>query len=555
MKKTAIILLCAVILVIPTVIAIANYSHVKYAPAGEKDVTKIVIEDVDGVVTTFDRGVSEERTDEVIALFFRLNSHKTEIIAVPDTVLQDKAYLVTISTNVKSEEYRYYFSMDPNLCYLFGPDGKSYQLGPDDAAEFLSSDLARCYYENSSLPALMLSGTYEVAPRDASWTYKNFRGDAIVSDVTGVVSTAEQNFTEDVIFALSYETEPDYFGVKVTDSSGEVIFDDQKSNLGSFSVDSEKTVFVEVTSKWYEDESRNYSGEAVYSFGAQISPSPSFRLSADTVVSGGFLTVTGKNVADPASVTLTVESDVEFTWPEKFAPKFYQEEDLVRAIVPVPVIPDGAYKFTFTSSGASQTLLVNVTNLFRPESAMNVTAEKEAECLSEAAKTEFETLVEELAKTDIAGKKFDGNFLSGGESYTSWVIRSFGSLVLVNPSGETGTAVNSFDNNGIDVQYGWAADVSALNSGSVAYVGETAFTGRIVVISHGYGVKTWYWNLSDTSVSEGDFVEKGATVGHAGSTGLTDMVYGGVHLALSVNGCFVDPSVTWSSGITFPEFN
>ncbi|MBR3422962.1 MAG: M23 family metallopeptidase, partial [Clostridia bacterium] len=529
MKKTAIILLCAVILVIPTVIAIANYTHVKYAPAGEKDVTRVVIEDVDGVVTTYDREESEQRTDEVTAMFFRLNSHKTEIIAVPDTVLQDKAYLVTISTNVKSEEYRYYFSMDPNLCYLFGPDGKSYQLGPDDAAEFLSSDLSRCYYDNSSLPTLMLSGEYKVAPSEASWTYKNFRGDAIVSDVTDVVSSAEQNFTEDVIFSLTYETEPDYFGIKVTDSNGEVIFDDQKSNIGSFTVDTQKTVYVEVTSKWYEDESRSYFGEAVYSFGAQLSPAPAFRLSAETVVGGGFLTVTGKNVADPASVTMSVDSDTDFTWPDKFTPEFYQDGDLVRAVVPVPVIPDGAYRFTFTSSGAAQTLLVNVTNVFRPESAMNVTAEKEAECLSDAAKTEFENLVEELSKTNIAGKKFDGNFLSGGESYTSWVIRNFGSVVLVNPTGETGASVKSFDNNGIDVQYGWAADVSALNGGAVVYTGETAFTGKIVVISHGMGVKTWYWNLSDISVSTGDDVQKGDTVGHAGSTGLTDMVYGGVH--------------------------
>ena len=553
MKKTAIILLCAVILVIPTVIAIANYTHVKYAPAGEKDVTRVVIEDTDGVVTTYDREESEQRTDEVTAMFFRLNAHKTEIIAVPDTVLQEKAYLVTISTNVKSEEYRYYFSMDPNLCYLFGPDGKSYQLGPDDAAEFLSSDLSRCYYENSSLPTLILSGEYKVAPSEASWTYRNFRGDAIVSDVTDVVSTAEQNFTENVIFSLTYETEPDYFGIKVTDSNGEVIFDDQKSNVGSFAVDTEKTVYVEVTSKWYEDESRNYSGEALYSFGAQLSPAPAFRLSADTVVGGGFLTVTGKNVSDPASVTMSVDSDIDFTWPEKFAPTFYQDGDLVRAVVPVPVIPDGAYRFTFTASGFDQTLLVNVTNVDRPKSAMNVTAEKEAECLSDAAKTEFEDLVGRLAEFNIAGKKFEGNFLSGGESYTSWVIRSFGSLVLVNPTGDF--AANSFENNGIDIQYGWTADVSALNSGAVAYAGETAFTGKVVVISHGYGVETWYWNLSDISVAEGDGVEKGATVGHAGSTGLTDMEYGGVHLALSVNGCFVDPSVTWSSGITFPEFN
>ncbi|MBQ6678014.1 MAG: M23 family metallopeptidase [Clostridia bacterium] len=551
MKKTAIILLCAVILVIPTVIAIANYSHVKYAPAGEKDVTKVVIEDVDGVVTTYDREESEERTDEVIGLFFRLNSHKTEIIALPDTVLQEKAYLVTISTKIKSEEYRYYFSMDPNLCYLFGPDGKSYQLGPDDAAEFLSSDLSRSYYDNSSLPTLMLSGTYAVSPREASWTYKNFRGDAIVSDVTDVVSTAEQNFTEDVIFALSYETEPDYFGVKVTDSSGEVIFDDQKSNLGSFSVDSEKTVYVEVTSKWYEDESRNYSGEAVYSFGAQISPSPSFRLSADSVVRGGFLTVTGKNVADPAAVTFSTDPAVDFYTSDQFKLKFWQGDGLVRAIIPIhSSLEAGEYRITFTASGAEQSILVNVTDPFYPDSGMNVTDEKADECLSDTAKAEFENLIAEVTKEDSPLVSFDGYFLSGGENYTSWVIRDFGSRVLVN-----GGEKYSFINNGIDVQYGWAADVSALNSGTVVYTGETAFTGRIVVIEHGYGVRTWYWNLSDVSVSVGDTVEKGAMVGHAGSTGLTDMIYGGVHLAMSVGGYFVNPSVTWSAGITFPEFN
>ena len=131
----------------------------------------------------------------------------------------------------------------------------------------------------------------------------------------------------------------------------------------------------------------------------------------------------------------------------------------------------------------------------------------------------------------------------------NWVIRSFGSLVLVN-----GGDKYSFVNNGNDVQYGWAADVFSLNSGTVVYAGETKFTGKIVVIEHGYGIKTWYWNLGDVSVSVGDKLERGVTVGHAGSTGLTDMI-GGVHLAMSADGCFVNPSVTWSGGITFPEFN
>ena len=540
----------AAILIVPTVIAVINFRHVKYAPAREKDVMRVVIEDTDGVVTSYDRNESSQRADEVIATFFKLNSNTKEIVAVPDAVLQDKAYLVTLSTNVKSDEYRYYFSMDPNLCYLFGPDGKSYQIGPDDAAEFLTSDLARCYYENSSLPALMLSGEYKVAPSEATWTYRNFRGDPITSDTTGMISSAEQNFTEDVIFSLSYDVEPDYFGIKVIDSSGEVIFDDQKANLGTLNLDSQKTVYVEVTSKWYEDETRDYFGEATYSFGAQISPAPAFRLSADTVARGGFITVSAKNVSDPASVAFSSEPDISFDSSEPFVPKFYADGNLVHALIPLHAgLEAGEYRLTFTCAGADQTLLVNVTDPGYPDSGMSVTEEKADECLSSAAKAEFETIVSEMAKKDASGPMFEGSFLSGGENYTSWVIRDFGSRVLVN-----GGDKYIFVNNGVDIQYGWAADVSAVNAGTVVYVGEAAFPGKIVVIEHGYGVKSWYWNLGDISVAVGDAVAKGAAVGHSGSTGLTDMVYGGVHIALSVNGCFVNPASTWASGITFPEF-
>ncbi len=549
MKKTVIRLLLAAILIVPTVVAIVNSNHVRYAPSNERDVTRIVIEDTTGASVTYDRDETGERSDEVIAFFFRLNSRKTPIVAVPDTVLQEKPYLVTFFTKVKKEEYRYYFSMDPNYCYLFGPDGESYQLGPDDAAEFLSSDLSRCYYENSSLPTLMLSGEYKVAPKEASWTYKNFRGESITSDTSGVVSTAAQNFTENVIFSLTYDTEPDYFGIRITNGSGEVVFDDQKANLGSFDLDSQQNVYVEVTSKWYEDASRAYSGEAVYSFSAQVSPAPFFRLSADSTAKGGFLTASAKNIPETASVTFTSEPDITFDISKPFEPKFYRDGDRLHAIIPMHAgLEAGEYKLTFTCSGVSQTMTVNVTDPYYPDSSMNVTDEKASECMSDSAKREFESLVSEMAAPVSTDRLYDGYFLSGGENYTSWVIRDFGSRVLVN-----GGDKYVFLNNGVDVQYGWAADVSAVNAGTVVYVGETAFSGRTVVVDHGRGVKSWYWNLSDTSVAKGDTVTKGGTVGHAGSTGLTDMVYGGVHMALSVDGCFVDPKPTWSSGITFPE--
>ena len=539
MKKTAIRILLAAILIIPTIIAIVNFNKVKYAPAGEKDVTRIVVEDVGGNTVTYDRDEMGQRADDVIAFFFRLNSNKKKIDEIPESVRQQKPYLVTFFTRVKNEEYRYYFSMDPGYCYVFGSDGESYQLGPDDAAEFLSSDLSRSYYENSTLPSLMLSGTYKVAPKEASWSYRNFRGEFITSDTSGSVSSAEQNFTDNVIFSLAYEVEPDYFGVKVTDNSGETLFDDQKASLGNLNVDDVKEVNVEVTAKWYEDESRAYAGEASYYFSAQISPAPHFRLSADSVVRGGFLTVTAKNVADPSAVSFSSEPDISIDPEKPLAPTFYADGDRVRAIVPFNAgLAAGEYRLTFSCAGADQTV------------AVTVGEDKAEEALSAAARTEFENLVAEVTSEPSGEKKFDGSFLSGGEYYPCWVIRGFGSRVLIN-----GGDKYIFVNNGVDVQYGWAADVSAINAGTVVYVGSASFTGKVVVIDHGYGVRSWYWNLGDISVEKGAAVQKGDTIGHAGSSGLTDMVYGGVHIALSSGGYFVDPSATWSSGIAFPEID
>ena len=72
----------------------------------------------------------------------------------------------------------------------------------------------------------------------------------------------------------------------------------------------------------------------------------------------------------------------------------------------------------------------------------------------------------------------------------------------------------------------------------------------------GYGLKTWYYNLSEVTVSVGDAVETGDQLGVCGSSGFADFADnagngGGVHLAMSVGNRFVDPTVTWAEGVTF----
>lgn len=549
MKKTVLVIFLAALLIVPTVVAIVNYNYVRFAPAKESDVTKVTIEEAHGGTATFDRDENGERADQAISLFFRLNSHKSSIPVVPDTIRYstDDPYMVTLSTRVKSEKYAYYFSSgDPEACYMIDPNGNSFLLGSADAEEFLSSDFAKCYYKNSVLPNLILSGTYTVAPFDAKWSYQNFRGDKIESDVSAVVSSAEQAFNENVIFALSYEYEPDYCLVKVSDLSGNELFNDQKSNLGNFSVDSETSVIVEVTSKWNEDSERAYSGEASYKFTASVSPAPSFRLSGNAISRGGYITVSAKNIKDPEGITVKSEPELDFN------PVFFEDEGLYRAIIPFDdKVAAGEYRLTFSSSGISQEILVTVSEKYFPDSALNVSGERADRLLE--SEGEIAEIASRLADSGSTGRMFDGYFVFGDEKgYPTWTIRGYGSRVIIN-----GDDSKTFINRGLDLQYGWIADIAAANNGKVVYVGETGFTGKIVVIDHGCGLRSWYWNLSSVEVSEGDSVSRGDMIGNCGATGLTDFIDGGFHLAFSVGKTFFDPNalLDTGNGITFANFN
>jgi murein DD-endopeptidase MepM/ murein hydrolase activator NlpD len=74
-------------------------------------------------------------------------------------------------------------------------------------------------------------------------------------------------------------------------------------------------------------------------------------------------------------------------------------------------------------------------------------------------------------------------------------------------------------NNGVDFTVAAGTAVPAVAAGKVVYVGTTAFTGNLVVVDHGYGLMSWYWNMASVSVAKDDMIEKNDTVGTVGSTG------------------------------------
>jgi murein DD-endopeptidase MepM/ murein hydrolase activator NlpD len=72
---------------------------------------------------------------------------------------------------------------------------------------------------------------------------------------------------------------------------------------------------------------------------------------------------------------------------------------------------------------------------------------------------------------------------------------------------------------GIDYSADRGTPVVAANRGRVALLGEFFFAGRLVALDHGLGLYTLYFHLDGVSVSEGQLVERGQTVGTVGTTG------------------------------------
>lgn len=83
---------------------------------------------------------------------------------------------------------------------------------------------------------------------------------------------------------------------------------------------------------------------------------------------------------------------------------------------------------------------------------------------------------------------------------------------------------------GVDIAGRNKSPIRASNSGKVIYSGWYGGYGRVVIIDHGKSISTLYAHMSSISVSKGQKITKGQTVGYEGSTGYST----GPHLHFEV---------------------
>ena len=92
---------------------------------------------------------------------------------------------------------------------------------------------------------------------------------------------------------------------------------------------------------------------------------------------------------------------------------------------------------------------------------------------------------------------------------------------------------------GIDISASYGAAIKAADGGTVTFSGTKGSYGKLVIITHDNGTKTYYAHNSSLLVSSGQKVYKGQQIAKAGSTGRSTGVH--CHFEVRVNGSAVNP--------------
>ena len=527
----------ALLIIAPSVVAVANYFYSKDAPVSLSSVTSVTLTDLYNEEYSFEKTSGElDLTDigsNMVQFFTDVNSSAKSEPELPEPLQGTKYYKVKLNDNLKTVEYKYYFSKQPEYCYYLDENEKCFSISRDYAAAFLTSVYGRSVFDDATLPIMTTPAGEIITPSNIKWTY------LAVDDKTPTYT--ETNKTDDTVYNIAEQISVGFsipassVNITVSDATGELYNGLYEKIAFTNNIPTGAELTVKIDAKWYQTEERKGEGEATYTFKCRVTDKPVFSLNqnSDTVISGDFVNILGKNIInDPADIVVTCLPDI------KVKPVFYTDNYYVKALLPIPLgTPAGTYTLKILADGTEHNLEFTVTE-------KNYSTKYEAissDLLNDESIAAFDEAMKDVLTAKSGERYFEGGFIyptSGGV-----VASGFG-----RPTQTEGGY--KYLNNFVRLLIASGSDVKAMNAGKVVYVGEQTITGKTVVVDHGLGLMSIYGNMTSTSVNEGDVVATGDVLGKSGNTGYTDGSL--VSVTLAINGTYVCPYEIWDDdGIVF----
>ncbi len=527
-KQLAIAILCVIIALIPTYIAITYYVIESNSFDESYQVT---VTDNNGKFIS----LTDEEVTDVAQAVLRMNEKLYAAGNLDITSLGEKYYSITVESETLSASYRYYFTTNKDeKTVVRDTEGRYYYLEYNDAKKFLSLPCAHVFYETAIPPSLSIFGGRDILPHEGKWEYKNVSGSSV--KVEPELTKKDMTYAMNSSTKLSFSISPDKCTVKLTDASGSVIGNySSLDDIPYERLDSQSLCF-EIYADW--NGSKEAYGYAKYKFHSTVGKTPEFSINKTSAESGEFFIVRVTNVSAPNKIEFSSTPAINYS------PYFFSVGENAYGLIPIDKELDAPQAYTFNLAYGETVYSVNV----------NVTQRNILE-------RDYDNVT--IHRTDAAVAEYLGLLSSIGgkcesDLYTAEKFLDYDTALSDDVAGirlgfghkrrpSNGDAHFRLD--GVDYYMEDNTDVSAIASGKVVYVGEAELLGKFVVIDHGMGLKTWYCTLSETKCEVGATVTKGDVIGVSGSTGYTSS--NGVYLITTLRDLPICPYSLQEDGLKF----
>ncbi|MGM9632024.1 MAG: M23 family metallopeptidase [Eubacteriales bacterium] len=467
-----------------------------------------------------------------LASFFdELYENSTPSTFEADKIRYDKIYFATVTDKDKTENLTLYLS-ERRSCYFVNGEGELFLINTQYANSLLNESFVISLYEELYTPTLLTHSNVPVLPTSTNFKYTIKDGSSKEGDGIPTASGGVEYFSSNTS-KFTFSTQPDICNVSVY-VGDELKYSGALYGLDSDALPKNATVRYEIEATWVKSTENDCFGTATYSFYISHAPAPVFSIENTSVNAGEFVLVKASNILDSSRISCSFSKELDIE------PRFFKNGNDYYALIPFsPELKDGTYRLTLECGETKKAFDISIKE--REQKIQKVESDASS-ALTDKAIYDMQTLMSSIGNRC-------SNELFGSEGFVnyeeSFSIR-LGFAHLREFSDGTQYLLD-----GVDFYSTEGFDIPAISSGIVCASGEDAILGKYIVVDHGYGLKSWYCNISETSLSVGNTVHKGDIIAKTGSSDFYSQT--GFYLITTVLDTPVAPYALYENNFSLPE--
>ncbi|MCL2812984.1 MAG: M23 family metallopeptidase [Oscillospiraceae bacterium] len=533
-KKLFRTVILVILLFIPTYLAVYNILLIYSDKFTVENTTKIEI------IGANDQILAEYTDKKDINIHIKTLENSKKVGSSSRKFEYEQPLIIKFYKGEKQFVYAMYLSLNTNDCLIMTSERELLLMDENDAKRILNTPLSDSIYKNNKIPSCVLyegdPGAVEIYPSGGEWMIKKADGNFYPSTIPNEVKTSNSaRAYQNKDFDVTFSAEPDLLHIDVQDSK-EIIFSDVYSNfIANFSCEELREFQYILSAEWYKSDTADYYGKATYVMDVKYYVTAKFDISSTEADPGDIVAITAYNMSDDENLILSTDIGYETKFMSVGAHKI--------ALIPI------------SSDFVGRTFHLKLTSdLNDPKEYFLKINEKSEQSFNMAAQDQSVEAHLETGPQSQKQSKYNEIFTNSAEEGRKHWSEKFampkeGRILLDYGWKVTTNTGHPYINKGINIEMTKGEPVRASNAGKVIFAEEIPEDGKLVVIDHGMGIKTWYGHLDQIDVQAGDGVAKGQQLGSAGTSGLYTTIGSNLYFAVSVKNIFVNPLPVISDGV------